>query len=170
MSCIVYCATRMTGRDQAEMVKRAKYVCHVLREYGIEPISPVLEEQVPDVPGALVNTDKDRLKGFWNRDKFIIRHVAHVTLVDGAEAKSMGVEREYGLNRFCLWKPTVLIVDKHGLTVADFEDDFITTDVHEAGVLIREKFGTFGKRFRWRLQMLFRTLPAWLYYQVLAFR
>ena len=166
----VYVACRMTGRDRLEMVKRAKYVSHVLAEYGLRAISPVIEESVPALPGALVNDSKERLKGFWDRDKYIIRHIAHVTLIDGAEAKSWGVEREYALSRFCLWKPTVLITPNRALSVADFEDDFITADIHEAAEVIRTRFGTRFKRIMWRLQMLRKTLPYWLYCQVLAFR
>lgn len=170
MSCKAYVACRMTGRDKKEQVQRARYVCAILRQYNVEGISPVLFENVEETPGPLVNTDKERLRSFWSRDKQIIREEAHVVLVDGAHDKSFGVEREYMLNRGCLWKPTVLLCPPMGLTVADFEDDKIVHDVHAAGAYIRDNWGTWEKRFVWRIKMLARTLPSWIWYQILAFR
>jgi hypothetical protein len=169
MSVKVYIATQMSGRDKAEMVSRAKHVCAVFKQYGIEPISPVIEEAVDDRPGPLLNPDKSILKRLWNRDKYIIRRLAHLVLWDGAEAKSYGCEREYSLNRYCLWKPTVLLVKKHTLSVADFEDDYICEDLHEAAALIRDKWGTWPKRVVWRLKMLRRSLPLWFVDQFYAF-
>lgn len=170
MSCSIYIACRMTGRDKAEMVKRAEYVCSVLKKYGLTPISPVLEENVKPKKGKLVNTNRGRLKLFWKRDKEIIRKEAHVVLVDGAHDKSFGVEREYGLNRWNLWKPTVLVMPYKGLTVADFEDDYCTDDIESAAEIIQEKFGTRWKRWKWRSRMLNRCVPAWLWNQILAWR
>jgi hypothetical protein len=155
----VYVACQMTGRDRHEQVKRAKHVKSVLEQYGIKVISPVLEESVEDVPGPLVNDSESRLKGFWSRDKYVIRRIAHVVLVDGAQDKSYGVEREYGLSRWNLWKPTVLLCPKMGLTVAQFEDDMMTDNLHIAGMFIRARFGTRWKRIKWRLAMLKRCLP-----------
>ena len=170
MSVTVYTATRMTGRDRHEQVVRAKHVKAVLEQYGITVISPVLEESVADVPGPLVNDSESRLAGFWARDKFIIRRIAHVVLIDGAHDKSYGVEREYALNRWNLWKPTVLIMPNVGLTVSKFEDDSVTDDLHIAGEFIRARYGTWFKRFKWRLGMLNRSLLGWIVDQIYAFR
>lgn len=170
MGCTIYCATRMTGKDRHEQVTRAKYVCAVLRQYGLNPISPVLAENVEDAPGPLVNDNRERLGRFWARDKEIIRYEAHVVLIDGAHEKSYGVEREYMLSRGVLWKPTVLLMPPTGLTVVDFEDDFVAHDVHMAGQHIREHWGTWGKRFKWRVAMLCRSLPRWMLDQLYAFR
>lgn len=163
MACIAYGATKMTHRDKPEMIRRAKYLTAVCRQYGITLISPVLKEGVPDIPGPLENHDKATLQGHWADDKRIIRYEAHVNLIDGAQVKSYGIEREYGLSRWLLWKPTVLIVDKHELSVADFEDDYICTDAHQAAALIRDKWGTWGKRAVWRFRMLVRCLPRRIY-------
>lgn len=170
IDCVVYCATRMTGRSKHDQVKRAQYVCQILKQYGLTPISPVLEENVDDSPEVLVNDNKEKLEGFWRRDKYIIRRIAHVVLVDGAHEKSMGVEREYALSRFCIWKPTVLIMPNIGLSVSDFEDDYRTNDVHIAGAFIQHKFGTQWRRINWRIRMLAKSLPLWLLDQVCAWR
>jgi hypothetical protein len=170
MAVTAYIACRMTGRDKREQIKRAKYVKAVMEQYGITVISPVLEENVPNTPGPLINDSESRLAGFWARDKYIIRRLAHVVLVDGAHDKSFGVEREYALNRWNLWKPTVLIMPDFGLTVSKFEDDSVTDDLHIAGEFIRARYGTWFKRFKWRVRMLSRSLPGWLLDQAYAWR
>src|SRR4051812_12177481 len=106
----VYIACSMSGRDKLEMVHRARRVCEIFRESGITPISPVIEEHVKEEQGKLINSDKDRLKGFWRRDKEIIIKEAHVVFLDHAEMKSFGMEREFCLSRGTLWKPTVIYV------------------------------------------------------------
>ncbi len=170
MACIVYLATKMTNKDKHEQVARAKYACAILKQYGITPLSPVFAENVEDSPGPLVNDDKERLGRLWARDKEIIRYESHVVLVDGANEKSYGVEREYMLNRGVLWKPTVLLMPPPGLSVITFEDDYVTHDLHIAGEFIRKKWGTRTKRIMWRLKMLTRTLPRWILGQIYAFR
>lgn len=164
----VYISCRMTGRDKAEQVRRAKYVCSILRQYGIDPISPVLAENVENKPGPLINDNYERLKGFWARDKQILRYESHVMLFDQAQDKSFGCERELGLQRYCLWKPIVLLMPDMGLTVASIEDDAIVHNVHDAGRIIRERWGTWDKRVMWRIKMLYRTLPTWIKGQVYA--
>lgn len=167
----VYIACSMTGRDKLEMVHRARRVCEIFREAGITPISPVVEEHVQETPGKLINNDKERLHGFWKRDKDIIIREAHVVFMDHAEMKSFGMEREYALARGCLWKPTVIYVPIGTPTsVAQWEDDKIFTSVHEAAKYIVEMWGTKSKRRMWRFKMLLRTLPGWVYRQVLQWR
>lgn len=165
MSCIVYCASKMTGRDKQEMLDRAYYVCNVLANYGLTPISPVIEEEVKNEPGQLEQTSSEKLRKYWARDKHLIRNVAHVTLLDEAYRKSTGMEREYGYTRYCLWKPVVTIMPNSGYTVADFEDDAVVMNEFEAGLYISHNFGTRWKRIKWRLNMLKRSLPKWLKYQ-----
>ncbi len=161
----------MTGCSKDELVARANRVCEIFREFGLNPISPVIEENVADKPVKLINADKVQLAQYWKRDKEIIISEAHVMFWDHAEQKSFGCEREYGLNRFCLWKPTVIYVPKGTPTsVSEWEDDKVVNSVHEAAKYIAETWGTQEKRVQWRLAMLKRTLPKWLYHQWLAFR
>lgn len=167
----VYIATSMSGRDKAELVKRAARVCEIFREYGIRPISPVIEEKVKDEPVKLINSNKEQLKKFWSRDKEILIKEAHVLFWDKAEQKSFGVEREYGLMRFALWKPVVsYIAVGTPMSVASLEDDAIFSSVHQAAEYIVAKWGTARKRRLWRIKMLIRTLPLWVYRQYLAWR
>ncbi len=167
----VYIACKMSGVDRADMVARAQRVCDILREKGIRPISPVIEEGVKNEPGKLINSDKERLHGFWKRDKQILIQEAHVMFWDHAELKTFGGEREYCLNRGVLWKPTVIYVAPGTPTsVAEWEDDAIFSSVHAAADYIVEHWGTRRKRWQWRFKMLLRTLPKWTYRQFLAWR
>lgn len=171
IDCIVYPGCKMTGRDREEMNRRAEFVCNVMREQGLTPLSPVIEENVPKEPGKLINNDKERLAGFWKRDKHIIRRIAHVVWIDHGEMKSFGMEREFGLNRYCLWKPTVLVLP-HGvaLSVAEFEDDAIFSSAHAAAVHIKKNWGCRWNRWKWRAKMLNKSLPGWLMDQIFAWR
>jgi hypothetical protein len=171
MSVIVYVACKMTGRDKSEMVARATRVCEIFREAGITPISPVVEEHVENREGKLINNDKERLHGYWKRDKEIIIKEAHVVFLDHAEMKSLGMEREYCLSRGVLWKPTIIYLPKGTpISVADWEDDKVFNSVHDAAKYIVEMWGTGHKRRMWRLKMLNRTLLTWIYRQILAWR
>lgn len=170
MACVIYTACKMSGRDKAEMVKRAHYVKKVLTEAGLIPISPVIEEHVKEETGKLINSDKNRLKNFWKRDKEIIRQ-AHVVLLDHAEMKSFGMEREYGFNRYCLWRPTVIVVEPGTVTsVAEWEDDAIFTSLHEAAQYISKNWGTWPKRVLWRLSMLNKHLLRFVWDQLMGWR
>src|SRR5258708_3157603 len=171
VDCVVYVGCKMSGRDKLEQVKRAEYVSKVLEENGLIAISPVVEEEVKPEEGKLVNHDKDRLKEFWKRDKEIIVKEAHVVLLDHGEMKSFGMEREMGLNRYCLWKPTIMLgTNGTPLSVAQFEDDMVFYSVHHAAQEINRLWGTRFDRWLWRLRMLNRTLPMWMYRQILAWR
>jgi len=168
---VVYGACRMTGVDKAQLVARQLRVKEIMEEYGITFISPVLEENVKPEHGKLVNHDKDQLRGFWKRDKEIIAKLAHVVFMDQGQHKSFGMERELGFNRYTLWKPTVMLVPAGTpLSVAQFEDDEIFYSVHHAAQEIVNRWGTRYQRWIWRVKMLTRSLPRWLYLQVLAWR
>lgn len=160
----------MTGKDKLEQVEHAKYVTEVLRKYDVQVISPVLEEKVLALPGPLLNTDEKKLKGFWKRDKEIITREVHAVVIDGADQKSFGVEREYGLSRYCMWKPTVLYMPKTFLNVSQFEDDWVSDDLEAIGKYLQDNFGTRKKRVIWRIKMLARSLPKWIVDQMYQFR
>lgn len=171
MNCKIYVATKMSGRDRQEMVTRANEVCAVLRGWGLTPISPVLEEGVANTPGLLLQTSNEQLKGYWKRDKDIIAYEAHVILIDEGQRKSLGVEREYGYARYCLWKPTLTILPPdQGPNIACFEDDTVVQTVDAAASVIAHNWGTRWLRCKWRFRMLLRTLPLWIYRQLMQWR
>jgi len=167
--CSVYIACKMSGRDRHEQITRAKYLCSVLAAYGLTPISPVIEEHVEDAPGPLLTNDPVFLRRVWTDDKEIMAYRAHVTLMDGGDEGSVGMGREYGFNRYGLWKPTVTLWSRdRGLTVAEWEDDGIFMSPHLAAAYIAAVYGTRLKRWKWRFSMLKRTLPRFIWRQLWA--
>lgn len=172
INCTVYVACRMTGRDKAEQIDRAQYVFRILRAYGMNPISPVFDEGVDYKKGEpLIPMCAKELLEHWERDKYIIRRVAHVVLLDGADEASIGMTREYGLNRYCLWKPTIILWERQrGINVSHFEDDLSTYSLVKAVDIIASRFGTPWKRRVWRAKMLLRSLPRWIVDQLYAWR
>jgi hypothetical protein len=168
-SCTVYVACSMTGRDKLEMVRRATFVCDVLKAYGLTPISPVLAESVPAQQGKLVNHDAAKVQKFWATDKYFIRRPARVIWMDHGEMHSFGMTREYCLSRGVLWKPTVMYVPQGTpLSVAPYEDDLIGYSVHFLAAQIKKRWGSRWDYWMWRLQMLNRSLPGWLLDQLWA--
>jgi hypothetical protein len=170
----VYAAMPMTGYDRAHMVKRSRELIAIGAEYGVTVISPVIEENVPEMHGHLHTNDEMQLYTFWKRDKQLIRNRdgkgAHVVLIDRADKKSLGCEREYGLNRFYLWKPTVSLMPNRGYSIARLEDDRIFESERDAFKFIATHYGTHMQRIKWRCALLTRTLPGFVIDQINAWR
>lgn len=161
----VYCATAMTGRTGKELVAQSAYVKKVLNFYGLEILDPISVEGVKKDDKPLMNAP-GVLKKYWKRDKEMIRQ-AHVVLDVTGPAKSEGVAHEIGYARFFLWKPVVRVYPNLGPSIARFEDDLIVSNLHEAGWMINDLWGTRKKRLTWRLKMLNRCLLRFFYYQFL---
>jgi len=165
--CRVYVATRMTNRSRGEMIKRAKLVSRIFAKAGVEAISPVLREKVRNKRGVLKNTSKLLLYKKWTGDKDILAWECHGMAWDGANDKSIGCEREYGLARFLWWKPIATIVpEPQTLTVAKFEDDLISGDVEAVAHYFATVHGNLYKRWKWRLLILNRSFPKFLFGQL----
>jgi hypothetical protein len=161
----------MSGRDKAEMVHRAEFVLETLAIFGIKGISPVLEEGVKAESTKLINHDKEQVKVFWARDKHIIRYVSHAVLFDHAEMHSLGMTREYCLNRGVLWKPSVIVLAQGTATsVATYEDDLVCFTAHAAAEFMSRNWSSRWKRWNWRIRMMNRSLPGWVYDQIRAWR
>jgi hypothetical protein len=161
----------MSGRDKAEMVHRAQFVVETLAIFGIRGISPVLEEGVKAESTKLINYDKEQVRGFWARDKYIIRYISHAVLFDHAEMTSLGMTREYCLNRGVLWRPTAVLLEKGTPTsVAQWEDDLLGYSVHMMAAEMSRRWGSRYRRITWRLTMISRSLPKWVLGQLYGFR
>jgi hypothetical protein len=168
----------MTGYTPEELIRRAEFVCRILRLYDIEPIHPVLKpgEDIAHLDPKLLyapkdcNESYDSIKPLWKYDKDAILR-SHVVIFDRAWDKSIGMEREYGFARYCLWKPCIPVMeDRNILTIASYEDDHIARSIHDAAKYIVKHYGTRPKRFLWRVKMLCRTLPKWFYRQAIQWR
>jgi len=172
MSVTIYTAAKMTGRDQKEMVDTAKFNKKVFEAAGINVLDPILEEHVKAEHHPLVDKPLDILKGYWDRDKTMIRE-AHVVVDTSPEDKSEGVAHELGYARYALWKPVVRMYKqgaKPTSLIAVFEDDLIVHSPQEAAIQINKYWGTWARRFMWRVSLLNRCLLRWFYYQILEWK
>lgn len=151
----IYTAAKMTGRDQKEMVETAKRNKKIFEAANITVLDPILEEHVKAEAHVLIEKPLDILKGYWDRDKEMIRR-AHVVLDTTPEAKSEGVAHEIGYARYFLWKPIVRMYQpgaKPTSMIAVFEDDLIVHSPEEAAIQIQKYWGSFFKRLMWRLSL-----------------
>ena len=160
----VYCAKRMTGVPGRILVAEAKRTRSVLSKHGITALDPVLAEKVKRTYRPLHNSFS-KLKEYWRRDKILIQQ-AHVILDCTPQYNSEGVKHEIGYARYFLWKPVVRIYPDLGPSVARIEDDFIAGSLDEAADMMQEKWGTWWKRFKWRLLLVNRCLPKFLWLQL----
>jgi hypothetical protein len=168
MSCKIYCAAKMTGRDKKEMVEMAVSNKKIFESFGIKVLDPILEEHVKPTKGLLNDTPPNILKDYWKRDKEMIRE-SHVIVDTTPEDKSEGVAHEIGYARYSLWKPVVRMYHhgaKPASLVAVFEDDLIVHGIEEAAIQIQKYWGTWARRFMWRINMVNRCLVKWVWYQI----
>lgn len=165
--CTVYTAHAMSGRSGKELILESRMAKTVLWQYGIKVLDPVEVEGVSE-KDVLVQATETDLRAFWKRDKEMIRQSDVVLDLTGA-AKSEGVAHEIGYARYCLWIPVIRLYPGLMTSVARFEDDYIVNSLEEAGQLIRSNWGTYSKRLSWRVKMLGRSLPRWIFRQIVRF-
>lgn len=159
-----YTCQRMTGRYCDEMLREAEMLERVLSNYGIRILNPVLEEKVHDEHVLLENVPSNLLERYWRRDKEMIRE-SDIVIDYMTMNKSDGSNKEVAYNRFCLWKPTIRVWDGAGGLISRLEDDIVVPNILDAVTLINEKWGTYEKLGKWRLEMLRRCYPKWAEYQ-----
>lgn len=170
MGLQIYAACSMTGRDRKELNKEARHILKVFNSYGIKVHHPVIEEKIPNRKGALTNSLKTLIQR-WKEDKETIRD--SFVLVDTcADMKSEGREHEVGLMRYCYWRPVVRISPRHTAgyrSIASLEDDIIVASPEEAAAYIKEHWGTWYKRFTWKMRVINRCLIRFIVDQARGF-
>lgn len=160
-----YTSQRMTGRSCREMRVEADMLLRVGNNFGITILNPVLEEDIPYEDVLLENVPQDKLEHFWHRDKAMIRE-ADVVIDYMTMNKSDGSNKEVAYSRWCLWKPTIRVWDGAGGLISRIEDDIVVPTYTEALHLVNKKWGTYEKLGQWRKEMLKRSFPNWLGYQI----
>ena len=154
MAIVAYLACRMSGRSKAVMVKEAKDAIAILSKYGIECISPVLEENIDGKHELLSDISEEKLIIEWKKDKAAIKR-SHV-LIDLASATSIrseGATCEYGYARYCLFLPTIRLFPKGlGPSVTRLENALVVQSLDEAGIEIIKRWGTRYQRIMWRIR------------------
>ena len=168
----IYTCAKMTGRDKKEMVETAIRNKKIFEAYNIKVLDPILEEHVKPVKGLLVDTPVGLLKDYWKRDKQMIRE-AHVVVDTTPEQKSEGSAHEIGYARYALWKPVIRMYigeSKPLSMIVYFEDDLIVHSPEEAAVQINKYWGSWFKRFLWRVGLFNRCFLKWVYYQAMEWK
>ncbi len=156
MKCNVtaYIAHGMSNRNWKEVYAESVECTNVLSIYGIKTVDPVNIEEISDktipIPIRIDETGKQA----WSEDKRAIRD-CHILIDITPHLKSEGVAHEIGLMRYAYWKPVVRILQKgkQKPMIPYFEDDMLVYSLQEAAELINEKYGTWWKRFKWRINM-----------------
>ena len=174
---IVYVAHGMTGLPWNEVKANSERVQNLLESYGIEVIDPIniendsVSNSISTDKSAIPNRPDDGGKKAWYSDKAGIRK-AHVLLDITPEMKSEGVLRELGYARFYLFKPTIRMYapksNPHMITI--FEDDAVVRSLEEAVEVMLDRWGTWPKRIMWRIKMLSRSLPKFIWRQIMEFK
>lgn len=163
--CCVYLAQSMTGYEKHEQVQLAMLARGVFNEFGLDVVSPVLEEGIKDEVGVLDNTLVDLNWKWKDIDKPALKYKCFVICVLNADNKSFGCEREYMLMRGCYWKPVVIVSPKHAggySSIANLEDDYIAGTVEEAAAFISGHYGKFWDRRLWQFRMYKKSFLGWL--------
>ncbi|MEE9214894.1 MAG: hypothetical protein V3U54_08890 [Thermodesulfobacteriota bacterium] len=168
----IYLAHAMTGRKWEDVQEESKESTRILNSYGIDVFDPIyIEEVITGAKDKIGNEADDNGLRSWRGDKKAIRDV-HVMLDITPEMRSEGVLRELGYSRFLLWKPTVRVYKPgskpHMITI--FEDDVVAYSLEQAALIINERWGTWFKRFVWRIKMLARCLPKFIWHQIKEFK
>lgn len=172
MSVKIYTCAKMTGRDMKEMVENAKKNKRIFESFSVTVLDPILEEHVKAEKGLLIDKPLSILRGYWKRDKQMIRE-AHVIVDTTPELKSEGSAHEIGYARYFLWKPVVRMYcgDVKPLSaIVYFEDDLIVHSPEEAATQIQKYWGTWTKRFFWRVSLYLRCWPKAFYYKIMEWK
>lgn len=164
----IYVARAMSGRVKEDVVNDAKKDKEFFEKAGLTVLCPVTEEHVEPTKQVL-RASKQAMDRYWNRDKEMIRQ-AHILFNMSPDQPSLGVIREHGYARYCLWKKVISVFPPGKLpskaAVCHYEDDYVTDDVMDAVGEAYRTHGTLFKRLKWRLSMLNRCLAKWLLYQL----
>lgn len=168
----IYVARAMTGRVKEEVVNDARRDKEFLEKAGIEVLCPVISEGVEPTKQVL-RSSKQAMDRYWQRDKEMIRE-ADILLNMSPDQPSLGVIREYGYARYCLWKKVISVFPVGKVpakaAICHYEDDYVTDDMMDAVGEAYRTHGTFLKRLKWRFSMINRCLLKWLFYQVKEFK
>lgn len=167
----LYTARAMSNRIKSDVVREAKEDKDFLERAGFVVLCPVDKENVKASKDVL-NASRTQMEAFWPADKALIRE-AHVVLDMSPLANSEGVKHELGYARYSLWKPVIRVFPEGKIpplsSVAFFEDDYICDSLMEAVEYIIRVHGTLFKRIKWRMAMLNRCLPKWIWNQLKQF-
>lgn len=167
MKLKIYAAQKMTGLTCREIRKKAEKVSKILTDMGLEVWSPAIEEKVPLTDEVLGVTSKEDLLYKWIIDKKVGMMGCHVILDIDGHLFSEGVSIERGFMRWYAWRPVIRIKPAgHVYSISDIEDDFIASNVKQAGAIIKRRWGTRGKWVTWKLGHIITGIPKLIWIQI----
>lgn len=165
----IYAARGMTGRKAIDVYYEAKAEKKYLEKHGITVLDPVAEEGVKPRAKKIKTTYTQLIK-FWSRDKEMIRQ-CNVVFDMTPWLKSEGVAHEIAYARYHLWKPVVRVYTEKNPkpskgSVAYFEDDLLARDIDHAIYEVNKRWGTWYKRFIWRIALYNRCYIKAVWYRL----
>ena len=149
-----YVAHGMSNREWEDVCNESIYCKRILAANNIIAVDPVDIEIIPDHSKPIAIRTDEQGKKAWSDDKKAIAN-CHVLIDVTPHLKSEGVAHEIGLMRYGYWKPVIRIL-KPGTPkpmIPYFDDDILVYSLHDAAELINERWGTWWKRFVWRLKI-----------------
>lgn len=163
----IYLATSMTGLTGYKIWQDYRRRKKIYRRYGVRVNSPVPGEGIKATRRPLPNRPGAEGTKIWAKDKLLIRK-SNLMVFPLLKRRSQGCEFELTLARGSYWKPTVYLHDKPGFISKEQSDIVCLTDQQAARYIVKY-FGSRHKRFIWRLKMLNKSLPKWLWQQIKEF-
>lgn len=148
-----------------ELVYEANIVCRALRNYGFEPLDPIIGEKITNEHKLLEQMSESTLNKNWKRDKQMLQE-SHLVLDYNSCNKSDGVSVELGYARFFMWKPVIRVFPNLGISISKLEFDTVVSNICYALPLMTALWGTKKKLLIWRLKMLIRCIPKFVLLQI----
>lgn len=168
INCSIYLATPMTGLNCDDLWIKAINDKQVYEKEGVRVVTPIEGEGIPFAKVPLQDRSDEEMTRVWKRkDKGAIKET-NVLVYEMPTRWSQGVAHELILSRGVWWKPTVF-VGKAGFITRE-EDDYVAASHTEAAKFIASTWGTRSQRILWRLKMLNRCLPSWIWGQITEFK
>ena len=166
-SVSIYLATSMTGKTGYKIWQEYRYRKKIYRRYGVRVNSPVPGEGIKATRVRLPNRPGHQGTLIWLKDKIQIKK-SNVFVYPLLKRRSQGCEFELVKARGSCWKPTFYLHDRPGF-ISREQSDVVCASDYTAARKIVKLFGSRHKRFIWRIKMLLRSLPKWLFQQLREF-
>jgi nucleoside 2-deoxyribosyltransferase len=145
----VYVAHKMTGLKAKDITAKSDHAKKVLKDRGIQSISPWDKEKHLYKPDEIVSAGHKLLTKIWEKDKQEVLDCMGVIDIDG-DLFSRGTGMEVGFCRYGLMRPTIFI-DHATNTIRNLESDLVVATIEEAADIMNYLWGTRWKRWTWRL-------------------
>lgn len=167
MKIRVYLGQKMTGLSCRTIRRKAEKATKILSRFGLDVWSPAVEEAVPKSDRTLDVLSKEDLLAKWLIDKKDGMKSCHIILDIDGDLHSEGVSIERGFMRWYAWRPTIRVKSPgHIYSISNIEDDFIASNVRQAAIFIKRRWGTRRKWIMWKLSHIIFGIPKLLWLQV----